>query len=142
MGPFFFFLLPLDIIRLVREKQIDFKILKYGLLRGFSLPTYTEREISTSFMDIDCVRITESLLLGSLLWFVGIICQPILLLVPWLIAEPEVVPMENMERKGLRRVALEGAGNKILDYFVLQSLVNSRRSRASRTKMKMNFLVF
>lgn len=93
-------------------------------------------------MDIDCVGVTESLLLGSLLWFMGIICQLIQPPVTWLIPEPEVVPPGKMEQKSLRRVAQEGAGNKILGYFVLQSFVNSRRSRAPRAKMKMIFLVF
>ncbi|XP_028765805.1 bZIP transcription factor 50 [Neltuma alba] len=89
------------------------------------------------------VLVLESLLLGSLLWFMGIICQHNLLLVPYLIPELEVMPPANMEHQGLRRVAIQGARNKIWAYFVvLQSFANSRRSRASRTKMKTNFLVF
>ncbi|KAI9073409.1 hypothetical protein K1719_044642 [Acacia pycnantha] len=89
------------------------------------------------------VLLLESLLLGSLLWFMGIICQHNPLLVPYLILESEVMPLASMEQQGLRRVALQGPRNKILAFFaVLQSFVNSRRSRASKTKMKINFLVF
>ncbi|KAF7829453.1 bZIP transcription factor 60 [Senna tora] len=89
------------------------------------------------------VLLLESLLLGSLLWFVGIICRVILHLGPRLIQEPQLVAQENLELKGLRRtVALEGAGNKIFGRFVALSFLNSRRSRASGTKMKMIFLSF
>ncbi|XP_054796533.1 bZIP transcription factor 60 [Prosopis cineraria] len=89
------------------------------------------------------VLLLESLLLGSLLWFMGIICQRNLLLVPYLIAESEVMPLAIMEQQGLRRVAFQAVRNNILAYFVVPlSFVSSRRSRAWRTKMKMNLLVF
>ncbi|XP_061337341.1 bZIP transcription factor 60 [Gastrolobium bilobum] len=85
------------------------------------------------------VLLLESLLLGSLLRFMGIMCQFSLPLILWLTV---VLPRENMEQKGLRRVGRKGPESKISDYFRLQSFVKSRRCRASRTKMKFEFLMF
>ncbi|KAE9592428.1 putative transcription factor bZIP family [Lupinus albus] len=86
------------------------------------------------------VLLMESLLLGSLLWFMGIMCQ---LSLPLMLLLAEVLPRENMEqKKGLRKVILKGPESKISEYFQVRSFVNSRRCRASRTKMKLDFLLF
>ncbi|CAL0333439.1 unnamed protein product [Lupinus luteus] len=86
------------------------------------------------------VLLMESLLLGSLLWFMGIMCQ---LSLPLMLLLTVVVPRENMEqKKSLRKVVLKGPESKIPEYFQVQSFVNSRRCRASRTKMKLDFLLF
>ncbi|XP_019461939.1 PREDICTED: bZIP transcription factor 60 [Lupinus angustifolius] len=86
------------------------------------------------------VLLMESLLLGSLLWFMGIMCQ---LSLPLMLLLTIVLPRENMEqKKGLRKVVLKGPESKISEYFQVQSFVNSRRCRASRTKMKLDFLLF
>lgn len=91
-------------------------------------------------MQESAVLLLESLLLGSLLWFLGIMCQLSLPLPLWLTTV--LPPRENMEHKGLRRVALKGPNSKnISDYFLTQSFVKSRRCQASRTKMKFDFIM-
>ena len=91
-------------------------------------------------MGIDHVHVAESLLLVSLLWFMGSTCQ--LSLAPVLLLTPKVVPPENVGQRGLRRLALKRGENKIFDCFELESSVKSRRCRASRTKMKFEFFFF
>ncbi|KAI4336670.1 hypothetical protein L6164_015167 [Bauhinia variegata] len=86
------------------------------------------------------VLLLESLLLGSLLWHVGIMCLFPLAPLPRLTRE--VMSLENIEKKGFRRVTLTGARNKILGYLVVQPIVKSRRCRSSRTKMKFILPVF
>ncbi|TKY53488.1 bZIP transcription factor 60 [Spatholobus suberectus] len=90
-------------------------------------------------MQESAVLLLEPLLLGSLLWFMGIICQLSLPLMLWLTA---VFPRENIEQKGLRRVTQKGPESKIFECFQMISFVKSRRCRASRTKMKFNFMMF
>ncbi|KAL5067101.1 hypothetical protein RYX36_017988 [Vicia faba] len=89
-------------------------------------------------MQESAVLLLESLLLGSLLWFMGIMCQLSLPLLLWLTVLP---PRENMEHKSLRRVALKRPNSNI-KYFLTQSFVKSRRCQASRSKMKVDFIVF
>jgi hypothetical protein len=89
--------------------------------------------------NIDHICVVESLLLGSLLWFMGIMWQLSLPLLLWLTVSP---PRENMEHKGLRKVTLKGPNSNISEYFLTQSFVKSRRCQASRTKMKFDFIVF
>ncbi|XP_031270269.1 bZIP transcription factor 60 [Pistacia vera] len=77
------------------------------------------------------VLLLESLLLGSLLWFLGTMC---LFTLPTLIqTNLELVPLENVEEKAPGNLAPRGAGTKVLIFSVLKS----RRCKASRTKMKM-----
>lgn len=91
-------------------------------------------------MQESAVLLLESLLLGSLLWFLGIMCQLSLPLPLWLTTV--LPPRENMDHKGLRRVALKGPNsNNISDYFLTRSFVKSRRCQASRTKMKFDFIM-
>jgi hypothetical protein len=90
-------------------------------------------------MQESAVLLLESLLLGSLLWFMGIMWQLSLPLLLWLTVSP---PRENMEHKGLRKVTLKGPNSNISEYFLTQSFVKSRRCQASRTKMKFDFIVF
>lgn len=91
-------------------------------------------------MQESAVLLLESLLLGSLLWFLGIMCQ---LSLPLPLSLTTVLPpRENMDHKGLRRVALKGPNsNNISDYFLTRSFVKSRRCQASRTKMKFDFIM-
>ncbi|CAJ2673455.1 unnamed protein product [Trifolium pratense] len=89
-------------------------------------------------MQESAVLLLESLLLGSLLWFMGIMWQLSLPLL-WLTVSP---PRENTEHKSLRRVTLKGPNSNISEYFLTQSFVKSRRCQASRTKMKFDFTVF
>ncbi|KDP36730.1 hypothetical protein JCGZ_08021 [Jatropha curcas] len=72
------------------------------------------------------VLLLESLLLGSLLWFLGIMCLFTLPKLPHLTLV--AVPLENEEKK----MAEKGAGSKM----VIGPLMNSRRCKASRTRMK------
>ncbi|KAG5051961.1 hypothetical protein AAZX31_02G153300 [Glycine max] len=90
-------------------------------------------------MQESAVLLLEPLLLGSLLWCMGIICHLSLPLMLWVAA---VLPRENIEQKGLRRVTQKGSESKISECFQMQSFLKSRKSRASRTKMKFNFIVF
>ncbi|KAG8501910.1 hypothetical protein CXB51_004591 [Gossypium anomalum] len=74
------------------------------------------------------VLLLESLLLGSLLWFLGIMC---LFTLPRL---PKSL-LENEEKRGPERVAHSN--------LVGQSFVKTRRCKASKTKMKeLMFLEF
>ncbi|GMI83367.1 hypothetical protein HRI_002006000 [Hibiscus trionum] len=72
------------------------------------------------------VLLLESLLLGSLLWFLGIMC---LFALPTL---PKSVPPANEETRGPERVAPRGAGSNPVE----PTFVKSRRCKASREKMK------
>jgi hypothetical protein len=83
--------------------------------------------------DVDHGYFAESLLLGSLLWFLGIMC---LFTMPQLILE--IVPLENVGQEN-PGVPLRGARSKMFGY--LTSFVKSRRCKASRTKMKPSYLV-
>ncbi|KAH1064575.1 hypothetical protein J1N35_029562 [Gossypium stocksii] len=76
------------------------------------------------------VLLLESLLLGSLLWFLGIMCLFTLPILPKSVLE--AVPMANEETQGPERVAPRGAGGN----RVRPSFVKSRRCKASRGKMK------
>ncbi|XWS08041.1 hypothetical protein CRYUN_Cryun41cG0043400 [Craigia yunnanensis] len=76
------------------------------------------------------VLLLESLLLGSLLWFLGIMCLFTLPTLPKSLLE--AVPLANEEKRGPERVAPREAGNNLVG----QSFVKSRRCKASRTKMK------
>jgi hypothetical protein len=78
----------------------------------------------------------ESLLLGSLLWFLGIMCLFTLPTMPQLILGR--VPLENV---GKKNPGVRGARSKIFGYLMAQSVVKTRRCKASRTKMKPSYLV-
>ncbi|XP_050235431.1 bZIP transcription factor 60 [Mercurialis annua] len=80
----------------------------------------------TSTKQESAVLLLESLLLGSLLWLVGIMCLFTLPTVPQLTLG--VLVPENVEKKRLER----GAGSKMF----MQSLLKSRKCKASRTRMK------
>ena len=80
--------------------------------------------------DIGCSA--ESLLLGSLLWFLGIMCVSTLPVNPLLLLDLEEEGKMAPERE---------AGSKNFEYVMgvkreAQSFVKSRRCKASWTKMK------
>lgn len=75
------------------------------------------------------VLLLESLLLGSLLWFMGIICLFSLPRLP----RPN---QESVDNRRLESVAPKKAGSNIIGMRVLNSLFKSKRCKASRTKMK------
>lgn len=81
------------------------------------------------------VLLMESLLLGSLLWFLGIMCLALSLPVQFQLSR-EAVPMGSVEDKGQKSVAPRGPGSKIFELWLLQSYVKSKRCKASKTKMK------
>jgi len=85
------------------------------------------------------VNVAEPLLLGSLLWVMGIMCH---LSLPLMLCLTAVLPRENIEQKGLRRVTQKGPESNISKCFQMESFVKSRRCRASRTKMKFIFMMF
>ncbi|XP_027938181.1 bZIP transcription factor 60 [Vigna unguiculata] len=85
------------------------------------------------------VLLLEPLLLGSLLWVMGIMCH---LSLPLMLCLTAVLPRENIEQKGLRRVTQKGPESNISKCFQMESFVKSRRCRASRTKMKFIFMMF
>ncbi|KAK3232111.1 hypothetical protein Dsin_003992 [Dipteronia sinensis] len=77
------------------------------------------------------VLLMESLLLGSLLWFLGIMC--LFTLPPLTLLNLESVPLVQVEEKAPPgNLAQRGAGSNHLTLLGL----NSRRCKASRTKMK------
>ncbi|KAJ6680844.1 BASIC-LEUCINE ZIPPER TRANSCRIPTION FACTOR F-RELATED [Salix koriyanagi] len=88
----------------------------------------------TSARQESAVLVMESLLLGSLLWFLGIMC---------LFPHPATprstlaeVLLETMEKKAPENAALRGAGSEV---FI--SLANSRRCKASRPRMKLTDVI-
>ncbi|ESW17539.1 hypothetical protein PHAVU_007G247600 [Phaseolus vulgaris] len=85
------------------------------------------------------VLLLEPLLLGSLLWFMGIMCH---LSLPLMLCLTAVLPRESIVQKGLRRVTQKGPESNISKCFQMQSFVKSRRCRASRTKMKFILMMF
>lgn len=78
----------------------------------------------------------ESLLLGSLLWFLGIMCLFTLPVSPRLTVSPG-----NAGRRELQTCALTGPRNEKFRHLSLESFVMSRRCKASRSKMKPGILV-
>lgn len=88
--------------------------------------------------DVDRGYFAESLLLGSLLWFLGIMCLFNLPAMPRLILE--IVPLVNVGQ-GNPGVALRGARSKMFGDLMVQSFVKSRKCKASKTKMKPSYLV-
>ncbi|MED6218399.1 hypothetical protein PIB30_026362 [Stylosanthes scabra] len=87
------------------------------------------------------VLLLESLLLGSLLVFMGVICQLSLRLIALSIV---LLPRENKEKRNERRVARKGPENDITESecFSMRSSTKCRSCRASRRKMKFNILAF
>lgn len=83
------------------------------------------------------VNVAEPLLLGSLLWVMGIMCHLSLPLMLYLTA---ALPRENIVQKGVIKVTQKGPESNISKCFQMQSFVKSRRCRASRTKMKFIFM--
>ncbi|XP_010063178.2 bZIP transcription factor 60 [Eucalyptus grandis] len=85
------------------------------------------------------VLLLESLLLGSLLWFLGIMClftRPVSLQ-----PCPVAPPLENVGEKDLRSWAPRGIRGHAFEVSAAHSFVMTRRCRASRTKMKPCYLV-
>ncbi|KAF8409866.1 hypothetical protein HHK36_002384 [Tetracentron sinense] len=81
------------------------------------------------------VLLLESLLLGSLLWFTGIMC---LFSLPGLLhSTTGGVPLGNVGSEDQVLVALRGAGNERLGLPVLRMFFKSKRCKALRTKMKL-----
>lgn len=77
---------------------------------------------------------TESLLLGSLLWFLGIVClftRPVSLQ-----SRLAALLLESAGEKDLRSRAPGGISGHAFEALTAQSFIMTRRCRASRTKMK------
>lgn len=77
------------------------------------------------------MKFAESLLLGSLLWLMGIIS---LFMLPRLLLEAAL--LESAEEKGQRSLALRKIVNDVFGMPVLESFMKSKRWRGSRTRMK------
>ncbi|XP_044475199.1 bZIP transcription factor 60-like [Mangifera indica] len=109
--------------RLLQCVLAENQVLRLSLQKGSAFGASSAKQESA-------VLLLESLLLGSLLWFLGIIS----LFIPTLIqTNLELVPLENVEEKALGNLAPRGAESK----FLIFSMLKSRRCKASRTKMKM-----
>ncbi|CAM8910777.1 unnamed protein product [Rhodiola kirilowii] len=81
------------------------------------------------------VLLLESLLLGSLFWFLGIIC--LFHLPKLLCSNKERVVLLGTGKNDPRSVHLRRVENNIIRSLNSRTLVNSRRCRALRTKMKL-----
>ncbi|GAB4833055.1 hypothetical protein Ancab_007113 [Ancistrocladus abbreviatus] len=80
------------------------------------------------------VLLLESLLLGSLLWFLGIMC---LLPLPGLLQfTRDAALLGNVNNRGQESVAPRGTRSKVVELWGPVSFLRSKRCRASRTKMK------
>ncbi|CAK9178117.1 unnamed protein product [Ilex paraguariensis] len=80
------------------------------------------------------VLVLESLLLGSLLWFLGITC--LFILPSQLQSTLLVVPMENVDNKSQEGLVQRKAGSENFGLLVFQSFMMSKRCKASRSRMK------
>ncbi|XP_021909218.1 bZIP transcription factor 60-like [Carica papaya] len=85
------------------------------------------------------VLLLESLLLGSLLWFLGIMCLFSLPNLPQ--SALEAIQREIMEKKDPESEAPRGRGGEIYISSVEESFAKSRRCKASRTRMKLDLHV-
>uniref|UniRef100_A0A7N1A4N9 BZIP domain-containing protein n=1 Tax=Kalanchoe fedtschenkoi TaxID=63787 RepID=A0A7N1A4N9_KALFE len=80
------------------------------------------------------VLLLESLLLGSLFWFLGIVC---LFHPPKLLdSNKEAVALPGIGKSDPRSACLRRVGSNIIQSLGLGTLVDSRTCRALRTKMK------
>nr|GME11059.1 bZIP transcription factor 60 [Ipomoea batatas] len=85
-------------------------------------------------MQESAVLLLESLLLGSLHWFLGITC--LLILLPLLQSTPlRVVPQEGQENKNQASLAPGKVGSRTNRIWVIQSMMG-KRYKASRSRMK------
>ncbi|XP_043707929.1 bZIP transcription factor 60 [Telopea speciosissima] len=82
------------------------------------------------------VLLLESLLLGSLLWFLGIMCLFSLPALPHLSLGESAPRDEGRINQIQEIVTLRAAGNERLDLPMSQLFLKSRRCKATRTKMK------
>ncbi|KAF7141697.1 hypothetical protein RHSIM_Rhsim06G0001900 [Rhododendron simsii] len=80
----------------------------------------------------------ESLLLGSLLWFLGIVC---LLIQPGLLQfDLETVQVGSVDKKNQGSLAVRKPGSKVFLLNLFRSFMVSKRCKASRSRMKPSFL--
>ncbi|KAK3028992.1 hypothetical protein RJ639_038195 [Escallonia herrerae] len=79
------------------------------------------------------VLLLESLLLGSLLWFLGIVCLLILPRPLW--STLEAIPRQSVDNKN-QGLAPRKAGSRIFGLKVYQSVIMGKRCKASRPRMK------
>lgn len=89
--------------------------------------------IVTILINIGIDHSAESLLLGSLLWFLGTIC--LLLREPLLSTRVEV-PLKNVDNQNRGSLAPRKAGSKVFELRVFQSFMMGKRCKASRSRMK------
>ncbi|GLT74032.1 hypothetical protein SLA2020_458530 [Shorea laevis] len=113
--------------RLLQCFVAENQALRLSLQRGSAFDASSAKQESA-------VLLLESLLLGSLLWFLGIICLFNLPRLPKSIVE--AVPVESAEKKSLGGLAAKGAGSNV----VVESFLKNRGCKASRTKMKLEIL--
>ncbi|KAG6699724.1 hypothetical protein I3842_08G079500 [Carya illinoinensis] len=117
--------------RLLQCCYAENQALRLGLQSGSAFGASITKQESA-------VLLLESLLLGSLLWFLGIMCLFTLPTMPQSILKR--VPLEKVGKKN-PGVALGGAKSKMFGFLMVQSFVKGRRCKASRMKMKPNYLV-
>ena len=84
--------------------------------------------------DVDHGYFAESLLLGSLLWFLGIVC--LLILPTSLQLNLVTVPPENVGVRKQGSLAPRKAESKIFGLKLFHSFMVSKRCKASRSRMK------
>ncbi|KAL5845539.1 hypothetical protein ACOSQ4_011497 [Xanthoceras sorbifolium] len=114
--------------RLLQCVLAENQSLHYSLQKGNALGASSAKQESA-------VLLLESLLLGSLLWFLGIMC--LFTLPPPTLSNLESVPLVHVEDKAPGDLGQRGAGS---NHFTLSGL-KSRRCKASRTKMKLIYHV-
>lgn len=85
------------------------------------------------------VLLLESLLLGSLLWFLGIVC--LLILPGSLQSSLEAVSPQNVDKKSQVSLAPRRPESKLLGLKVFQSFMVCKRCKASRSRMKPSLLI-
>jgi len=113
--------------RLLQCCYAENQALRFSLQMGYSSGASATKQESA-------VLLLESLLLGSLLWLLVIMCLFTLPVMPLRNLEPLQVGDEG--KKAPESVAPRGAESKIFGYVVVQSFVRGRRCKASWTKMK------
>ncbi|WOG91872.1 hypothetical protein DCAR_0311127 [Daucus carota subsp. sativus] len=100
-----------------------------------SLQTRTASDVSRTKQE-SAVLFLESLLLGSLLWFLGVMC---LVNLPEHLLPKKEVPLGNMDNQNQGILAPRKTGSNILKLQCFPSSVRGKRCKASRTRMKLSF---
>ncbi|GAB2210387.1 hypothetical protein Droror1_Dr00015653 [Drosera rotundifolia] len=115
--------------RLLQCSYAENQVLRFSLHGGKAYGAPLTKQESA-------VLLLESLLLGSLLWFLGIMCLLPFPSLAQLTLNQGAARLENAGNKRRGSVALNGAGSELTNSRMPPCPLKSKRCKASRTKIK------